>query len=245
MKNLSVLLFVLVLLGSCGIKELETENAELKTKISDLEKGNLALYEIGVLLDSIDATRNNLYVDLEEGTTYEEYVKRVEGLSDYVKTAEQRIMELQDDVSKMTKSNRYFEATIKRMQAELDKKNDQIKVLLQEVDEYKIESASLVKLVEMQETELEDKDLEILRKTEELELIEARIEELMIQAQMSEADSYYARAEAIEEAANRTKLAPRKKKETYLEALELYQKALDAGKTEAQEKIDLLKEKVD
>lgn len=245
MKNLSVLLFVLVFLGSCGIKELETENAELKTKISDLEKGNLALYEIGVLLDSIDATRNNLYVDLEEGTTYEEYVKRVEGLSDYVKTAEQRIMELQEDVSKMTKSNRYFEATIKRMQAELDKKNDQIKVLLQEVDEYKIESASLVKLVEMQETELEDKDLEILRKTEELELIEARIEELMIQAQMSEADSYYARAEAIEEAANRTKLAPRKKKETYLEALELYQKALDAGKTEAQEKIDLLKEKVD
>jgi len=41
----------------------------------------------------------------------------------------------------------------------------------------------------------------------------------------------------VEEAANRTKLAPRKKKETYKEAIELYKKALSMGKTEAQAKL--------
>ena len=61
---------------------------------------------------------------------------------------------------------------------------------------------------------------------------------------MSEADSYMARGEAIEEAANRTKLAPRKKKETYREALELYKKALSLGSDKAQAKITALEKKI-
>jgi hypothetical protein len=61
---------------------------------------------------------------------------------------------------------------------------------------------------------------------------------------MNEADSYFARATAVEEAANRTKLAPRKKKETYKEAIELYKKALSMGKQEAQDKITALEKKV-
>jgi hypothetical protein len=48
----------------------------------------------------------------------------------------------------------------------------------------------------------------------------------------------------VEEAANRTKLAPRKKKETYKEAIELYKKALSMGKQEAQDKITALEKKV-
>jgi len=48
----------------------------------------------------------------------------------------------------------------------------------------------------------------------------------------------------VEEAANRTKLAPKKKKETYKEAIELYKKALSLGKTEAQAKIDALNKKI-
>lgn len=91
---------------------------------------------------------------------------------------------------------------------------------------------------------LEDKESEILSKQQELALIEARIQELMIQSKMSEADAYYARASAVEEAANRTKLAPKKKKETLKEAVELYKKALSLGKNEAQAKIDELEKKI-
>ena len=59
----------------------------------------------------------------------------------------------------------------------------------------------------------------------------------MIQSKISEADAFYTRAVAVEEAANRTKLAPRKKKQTLKEAVELYRKALSLGKNEAQAKI--------
>jgi hypothetical protein len=83
-----------------------------------------------------------------------------------------------------------------------------------------------------------------LAKQQELALIEARIQELMISSKVSEADSYFARAQAVEEAANRTKLAPKKKKETLKEAVELYKKALSLGNQQAQAKITELEAKV-
>ena len=66
----------------------------------------------------------------------------------------------------------------------------------------------------------------------------------MIQSKMSEGDSYFARGAAVEEAANRTKLAPRKKKDTLKEALELYKKALSLGNDKAQAKVDELEKRV-
>ncbi|MEJ0057994.1 MAG: hypothetical protein WDN75_21510 [Bacteroidota bacterium] len=62
--------------------------------------------------------------------------------------------------------------------------------------------------IDLQEAELNDKSAQIEAKTQELALIEAKIQELMIQSKMSESDSYFARGQAVEEAANRTKLAP-------------------------------------
>ncbi len=94
----------------------------------------------------------------------------------------------------------------------------------EQVDKYRNENQNLVSTVNMQEAELTDKQSQIDAKTQELALIEARVQELMIQSKMTEADAYFARAQAVEEAANRTKLAPKKKKETYREAIELYKK---------------------
>jgi len=61
---------------------------------------------------------------------------------------------------------------------------------------------------------------------------------------VSEADAYFARAQAVEETANRTKLAPKKKKASYQEAIELYKKSLSLGKKEAQAKITALQKKI-
>jgi hypothetical protein len=97
----------------------------------------------------------------------------------------------------------------------------------------------------LQEAELTDKEAQIAAKEQELALIEARIQELMVQSKMTEADAYYARAQAVEEAANRTKLAPRKKKDTLKEALELYKKAQSLGNDQAAAKIAELEKKVD
>jgi hypothetical protein len=90
-------------------------------------------------------------------------------------------------------------------------------------------------------TEIEQK-LEV--KKSELKSLELRIKELVRTLNPSEADSYYAQAAAIEEAAKRTKLAPHKRKQTFQEALDLYEKALKAGKKEAKAKIEELKDKI-
>ena len=124
----------------------------------------------------------------------------------------------------------HFPRRIKKLKADLETKTHEIAALQEQVDKYRNENQNLITTVGMQEAELADKSSEIETKTQELALIEARVQEIMIQSKMTEADAYYARGQAVEEAAARTKLAPRKKKETLREAVELYKKALSLGK---------------
>jgi hypothetical protein len=133
---------------------------------------------------------------------------------------------------------------IKSLKAQLETKTQEIAALQEQVEKYRSENQNLITTVSMQEAELADKATQIETKSQELALIEARVQELMIQSKMSEADALYARGQAVEEAANRTKLAPRKKKDTYREAIELYKKALSLGKNEAQDKITELEKKL-
>jgi len=66
----------------------------------------------------------------------------------------------------------------------------------------------------------------------------------VVQSKVSEAEAYFVHAQAVEEAAKRTKFAPRKKKQTQQEALELYKIALFLGKDEAQPRIASLERKL-
>ena len=127
----------------------------------------------------------------------------------------------------------------------LNQPGDQHGAALNEhVDQLRNENQNLITTVGLQEAELSDKEAQIIIKQQELALIEAKIQELMIASKVSEADSYFARAQAVEEAANRTKLAPKKKKETLQEAIELYKKSLSLGKQEAEAKIAELEKKI-
>ena len=74
--------------------------------------------------------------------------------------------------------------------------------------------------------------------------MQARLDEIITTSKQSEADAYYARAQAVEETAKRTKFAPRKKKESRKQALELYKLAYQMGKEEAQLKIEELEKKI-
>jgi chromosome segregation ATPase len=201
------------------------------------------LVEVGTLMDSIDASRNMLRMDMVEGTTYEDYTSRMQELNRYVKETERKIDDLEQALQKSQGAASTYAKQIKKLKADLDARNKEIVVLQETVEKYRNENQNLVNLAEMQSAEIADKDIQIQTKEQELALIEARIQELMIQSKMTEADAYYARAEAVEEAANRTKLAPKKKKETLLEALELYKKSLSLGKQEAQAKITELENK--
>src|SRR5690606_14603178 len=137
-----------------------------------------------------------------------------------------------------------LKATIGRLRKDLKGKTEEIAVLQEQVVKFRGENENLIQTVDLQEAMLEDKESELFTKQQELALIDARIQELMIQSKMTEADAYFARAAAVEEAANRTRLAPRKKKETLAEAVELYKKALSLGKEEAQAKIEELEGRI-
>ncbi|MFC2124776.1 hypothetical protein ACFLU5_08190 [Bacteroidota bacterium] len=244
MRKYSIILLFPFVFFSCGIKELKEENKAMREELDVNRRANSTLYEITILLDSIDANRDNMYMNLEAGTTYDEYIDRMENLNEYVKKTEQKLSQLEDAISKSDQTNLYLSTNLKKLRKELMEKSKQIKRLEDQVDKYRTENQDLMTLVSLQEAEIADKEAEIETRNEELAFIEAHVDELLKQAQVSEADAFYARAQAVEEAARRTKLAPKKKKQTLMEALELYEQALLKGKEEARTKVDELKKRL-
>ncbi len=246
-KKLVFVVLVAIIFINCGGAEnekLRTEVDSLTQKLEESQQVANTLQEVGVLMDSIDANRQLLRVDMLEGTTYSDYTSRMKDINDYVKESQKKIEDLENALKKSRGASNAYSNTIKKLKADLETRNKEIMELQAQVDKYRNENQNLIQTVTLQEAELTDKQIQILEKEQELALIEARIQELMIQSKMSEGDSYYARGEAIEEAANRTKLAPKKKKETLKEALEMYKKALSLGVAKAQAKIADLEGKV-
>ncbi len=246
-KSLTILVLLGFFIVSCDTaekKKLEMAVDSLKQQLEVSAQIAATLEEVGVLMDSVDANRHLLRVNMVEGTTYDDYTSRMKDINQYVKDSQKKIEDLETALKKSRGASNSFSATIKKLKADIEARNKEILELQSQVDRYRNENENLIQTVSLQEAELSDKEMKILEKEQELALIEARIQELMIQSKMSEADSYYARGEAIEEAANRTKLAPRKKKETLREALDMFKKSLSLGNANAKAKVDELEKKL-
>jgi TolA-binding protein len=246
-KKLPLVFLVAILLVGCNTKE----KAQLQSKVDSLtveletsQRMAQTLQDVGVLMDSIDANRQLLRVNMVEGTTYDNYTSRMEDLNDYVRETEEKIEDLEKQLKKSKSTASAFASTIKKLKAELTTKSDEIAALQEKVEMTRNENQNLSQTIKLQEDELTQKDEQIRAKEEELALIEVRIQELMINSKVSEADAYFARAQAVEETANRTKLAPKKKKASYQEAIDLYKKSLSLGKKEAQAKITAIEKKI-
>lgn len=233
-------------LAGCGgeSEKLRSQVDSLKVELQTSQQFAQTLQEVSVLMDSIDANRQLLRVNMVEGTTYDNYTSRMKDINNYVKDTQNKIEDLEKSLKKSKGNSNALSATIKKLKADLEERNKEIATLNQNVETLRNENQNLITTVGLQEAELSDKEAQIQAKQQELALIEARIQELMISSKVSEADSWFARGQAVEEAANRTKLAPKKKKETLKEALELYKKALSMGKQEAQAKITELEKKI-
>lgn len=249
MKNTIAIFFTAMLvIFSCVPKaekeQVEMENAELKAELTRAQLAVSTLEEVGSLMDSIDKARNALKLELEAGTNYDDYLERMNDINNYVKDTEAKIDALESELNKSSSKNQSYINTISRLKKEVASKAEEVAGLQASVEKYKKENTSLINAVEIQEAEIADLSDEIEVKLEELEFIENRVQEMMKKAQMTEADSYYALGEALEEAARRTKLAPKKRKETYKEAIEYYKKSVAFGREDAQVKIDALEEKI-
>lgn len=238
--KLLYLTLIPALLISCDNQEKEALRSQVDSLKTELDKSHEAaetLVDIGTLLDSIDASRQVLRINLVEGTPYDDYSSRMRDLNEYIKNTQEKIEKLEQSLQSSSANARAFSKTIKQLRAELEAKGKEMAFLQEQVEKFRNENENLIITVDLQDAEIADKQAQIETKAQELALIEARVQELMIQSKVSEADAYFTRAQAIETAAERTKLAPRKKKETLRQALELYKKALSLGKNEAQAKI--------
>ncbi len=246
LKKLLFVCTIAATMMSCGkeTEKLKSQVDSLKNELQTSQQFAQTLQEVTVLMDSIDANRNVLRVNMVEGTTYDNYTARMKDINNYVKDTQNKIEDLEKSLKKSKGNTNALSATIKKLKADLEARNKEIASLNEHVDQLRNENANLITTVGLQEAELTDKEAQIIAKQQELALIEAKIQELMIASKVSEADGYFARAQAVEEAANRTKLAPKKKKETLKEAIELYKKSLSLGKQEAQAKITELEKKV-
>jgi hypothetical protein len=106
------------------------------------------------------------------------------------------------------------------------------------------ENQQLAMTVSQRDSSLVEREGVIKMREQDVANLENKVVEINAQANKTQADMYFAQAAALETAAQRTKFAPKKKKETQREALELYKLSLSLGKTEAQTKIDELEKVV-
>lgn len=239
---------IVVLLAGCefGSKQtaMQKELDSLKTELLANQQVANTLEEVGVLMDSIDANRNLLRTTMLEGTSYDQYLSRMRDLNEYVKSTEDKIKALEASTKSSRSASRNYASTIKKLKAELESRNSELAVLQDQVNKYRNENENLIKTVALQKAELAEKITMLDSSGTQIITLEKQVSDMISQSKIDQGEAYYLRAQAIETAANRTKFAPRKRKETREEALELYRLAAFYGKSEAEYKIEELKEKI-
>lgn len=245
-----VIFMILMFSISCGSNDSEKEALKysfdsLSQVMNEQRRVLEVMEDVGIMLDSIDNSRDNMFLSMETGSsTREDFKDRMSKLNEYVVKAEQTIDELRQELDKSGVNNRLLFSQINKLKSELEQRNQQIIALESQVEDYKAQNSNLVDLTKSQLRKLKEMDDALVNKAAELDMIQSQIIALNQKSQISAADSYYARGIAIVLAAERTKLAPKKKRETLEEALVLFEKSLELGKKEAQEKIDEIKKKL-
>ncbi len=243
-RSLILVVPVVAMLWSCDKKEREALQAQNDSLRTELEASNVMaqnLAEIGVLIDSIDVNRQMLRTDVVEGTSYADYKTRLQGINTHIQETQAKITELEKSL-KTAKGN--YAITIKRLKADLELSTSQIAALQGEVEKMRGENLALATTITQKDSVINDKLETIRMKEQDVATLEAKVVEVNTASKASQADLYFAQAQALETAADRTKFAPKKKKETQREALELYKLSLSLGKTEAQLRIDELQKEL-
>ena len=247
LKRFIFMLSIAGVLAGCNQREkvrLTAQVDSLRNELVASQEAAQTLLEIGTLLDSVDASRQLLRTHMVEGTSYDEYISRMYDINDYVKETQNKIRSLERAAKKSKSTASSYATTIKKLKNDLTVTSKEIVALHELVNTYRGQNEMLAQTVGLRDSEIAEKTEMIKVKEQALITIEDQVKQLMMQAKVSEADTYFIHAQAVEETANRTKFAPRKKKRTQQEALELYKMALFLGKEEAQPKIAALEKKL-
>ena len=244
MKKYILVLAIMATLFGCDTKEkeaLQSKVDSLNTQLTASKKVEVSMNEVGVLIDSIDASRSSLQLKMIEGSSYADYVSRLREINIYVQQTEAKL----DALEKSTKkSSKVSAASIRRLKADLAKRSQEILDLQLQLVKARDQNMELWVKINQKDSILWMKDQVIKVNENDIVSLERLINDTQAENKVTVANLYYAQAEALELAANRTQFAPRKKKAARLEALELYRLSLSLGKDAAQTKINDLEKKM-
>jgi chromosome segregation ATPase len=240
MNKLVIAVFAVVVLAGCE-KNATPDNSRLLAKVDSLEAAlEVSNYTMGVLgqigtyMDSIDANRKWIEVNLETGMSQDDYVTRMKNINEYVQKAEWMIGELE-------KTRNAYAKQVKRLKNDIIEKDEEIKALQLVVAQTQSDNQKLTQTLQLTEEELTMSQLEQDMTEEELERSNTAAKELMEKLEMTKAESLYSQGENMEVLAGHIQLAPKRKREALEQALKYYSESKEMGYSKAIAKVEALK----
>src|SRR6187431_642033 len=128
-RKLAFALPVSIMIFGCGTKEremLQSQVDSLKVELETSQAMAQTLTEVGAMMDSIDASRQLLRVNMKEGTTYNDYTSRMKDINSYVKDTQKKIDDLEKSLSSSKSKNAGNAKIIKKLKADLEAKTAEI-----------------------------------------------------------------------------------------------------------------------
>lgn len=228
---------IAALMMNCDSKEraqLQHRVDSLSAELQASKQVEATMGEIGVLIDTIDANRQALRTEMVEGTSYTDYIKRLKDINNHITETKTKVAELEKNV----KNAKSASATaLKRLKADLELRSQELLALQSEIENMRAENKKLASNIASKDSTLTLRDETVKLREQDIASLESLVKDINEQTRIKTANLYYAQAQALETAAQRTHFAPKKKKETKREALELYKLSLSLGKTEAEARI--------
>jgi len=244
MRNYILVISVAAALFSCDKKEkaqLQIKIDSLSVALNESRKTEAAMNEVGVMLDSIDASRHLLHTKIVEGIAYADYVNRLKSINTQIKESRVKLASLERNLASSKSASL---STVRRLKSDLDLKSKEIVALQLDVVDLREKNNNLVNTVSQKDSVVSSKDEVIKLKNANVASLQDQAQEANEKNRIKVAGLYFAEAQALETAANRTHFAPRKKKETRREALELYKLSFSLGNVDAEAKIQELEKKL-
>jgi chromosome segregation ATPase len=225
------------LMMNCDSKEraqLQHRVDSLSAELQASKQVEATMSEIGVLIDTIDANRQALRTEMVEGTSYTDYIRRLKDINTHISETKNKVAELEKNVKSAKNSSA---VALKRLKQDLELRQQEMLALQSEIENMRAENRKLSANIATKDSTLTLRDETVKLREQDIASLEGLVKDINEQTKVKVANLYYAQAQALETAAQRTHFAPKKKKETKREALELYKLSLSLGKSEAEARI--------
>ena len=143
MKKYILVFGVAAALFSCDTKErthLQLKVDSLSYVLNESQKAEVALNEVGIMLDSIDANRHALHAKIIEGISYADYINRLKDINTHIKDSQVKIAALENNLKN---SKGASGATIRRLKTDLEARSKEIVSLQMDVVNLREENRNL------------------------------------------------------------------------------------------------------